>query len=34
MTRTDTQANLRWNLAYEPSTGRLDTQTITTNTSP
>jgi RHS repeat-associated protein len=27
-TRTDSQANLRWELSYEAPTGRLDTQTI------
>src|SRR6185369_14918999 len=33
-TRTDVQANLKWTNTYESATGRLDTETITTNTSP
>jgi RHS repeat-associated protein len=31
--RTDTQANLAWTRAYEPDTGRLDTQEIKDNTT-
>jgi len=31
--RTDAQANLRWDLAYEAATGRLDTETIKNNTT-